>query len=129
MTWLRENSSADDIVATNRFCIPGYEQCDMKWYLVSAISKRRMLVEGNREPVVDPNALITEKIDSSIEFGQLPTKQSFEFLKEFGTKWFVVDTAAGPINSTWEPYASVEFKNSENLKNHLKFCALFSKSP
>ena len=113
LTWLRENSSADDIVATNRFCIPGYEQCDMKWYLVSAISKRRMLVEGNREPVTDPNALINEKIESSVDFGRSPTQKSFEFLKMFGTKWFVVDTAAGPINSTWEPYASIEFKNSE----------------
>ena len=85
----------------------------MKWYLVSAISKRRMLVEGNREPVTDPNALINEKIESSVDFGRSPTQKSFEFLKMFGTKWFVVDTAAGPIDSTWEPYASIEFKNSE----------------
>ena len=113
LTWLRENSAPDDIVATDRFCIPGYEQCDMKWYLVSAISKRRMLVEGDRELVADPNALIKEKIDSSVDFGRSPTQKSLEFLKMFGTKWFVVDTAAGHLNSTWEPYASIEFKNSE----------------
>jgi hypothetical protein len=113
LTWLRENSSTDDIVATNRFCISGNEQCDMKWYLVSAISKRRMLVEGNREPVADPNASIKQKIDVSMEFGRSPTQKSFEFLKKFGTRWFVVDTSPGHFISKWEPYASIGFKNSE----------------
>lgn len=87
----------------------------MKWYLVSAISKRRMLVEGNREPVADPSALIKEKIESSINFGRSPSQESFEFLKMFGTKWFVVDIAAGPFISTWEPYATIEFKNPEMI--------------
>lgn len=113
LTWLRENSSTDDIVATNRFCIPGYDQCDMKWYLVSAITKRRMLVEGNREPVADEEALIRQKIETSVEFGKSPSHNSFEFLKRFGIKWFVVDAAAGSLNSTWEPYASIAFENKE----------------
>jgi hypothetical protein len=85
----------------------------MKWYLVSAISKRRMLVEGAREPVLDPGALVDEKISASIEFGQSPSKQSYEFLRNFNTQWFVVDASMSDSNLTWEPYASVEFENDE----------------
>ena len=124
LTWLRNNSDETDIVATNRFCIPGVEACDMKWYLVSAISKRRMLVEGAREPVLDPGALVDEKISASIEFGQSPSKQSYEFLRNFNTQWFVVDASMTNLNLTWEPYASVEFENAEmkilRLKNNLQ---------
>ena len=124
LTWLRNNSDETDIVATNRFCIPGVEACDMKWYLVSAISKRRMLVEGAREPVLDPGALVDEKISASIEFGQSPSKQSYEFLRNFNTQWFVVDASMSNLNPTWEPYASVEFENAEmkilRLKNNLQ---------
>ena len=113
LTWLRNNSDENDIVATNRFCIPGVEPCDMKWYLVSAISKRRMLVEGARFPVLDPSALIGEKTSASIQFGQSPSKQSYEFLRNFNTQWFVVDASMSISNLTWEPYASVVFENSE----------------
>jgi hypothetical protein len=124
LTWLRNNSDENDIVATNRFCIPGVKPCDMKWYLVSAISKRRMLVEGAREPVLDPGALVEEKISASIEFGQSPSKQSYDFLRNFNTQWFVVDASMSNLNPTWEPYASVEFENAEmkilRLKKNLQ---------
>ena len=124
LTWLRNNSNENDIVATNRFCIPDVKPCDMKWYLTSAISKRRMLVEGTREPVLDSGALVEEKISASIEFGQSPSKQSYEFLRNFNTQWFVVDASMSNSNLTWEPYASVEFENTEmkilRLQKNLK---------
>ena len=83
-----------------------------------------MLVEGAREPVLDPGALVDEKISASIEFGQSPSKQSYEFLRNFNTQWFVVDASMSNLNPTWEPYASVEFENAEmkilRLKNNLQ---------
>ncbi|WP_424530785.1 hypothetical protein ACOZ38_13420 [Sphaerisporangium viridialbum] len=45
--WLRAHSDPDDLVATNAHCRWGYEDpCDSRHFWVSALSERRVLVEG-----------------------------------------------------------------------------------
>ncbi|MEU6740503.1 hypothetical protein [Streptosporangium sandarakinum] len=45
--WLRDHSDPDDLVATNAHCRWGYESpCDSRHFWVSALTERRVLVEG-----------------------------------------------------------------------------------
>lgn len=64
--WLRDHSTPDDVVATNRHCRPlPAPYCDSRHYWVSAYSERRVLVEGwayaestlSRAPLTDESYL------------------------------------------------------------------------
>jgi hypothetical protein len=125
LTWLRNNSHEDDIVATNRYCIPYVEPCTKKWYLVAAISRRRLLIEGFGYglPIGKGVSVASERMINSMEFGRKPNKHLWEYLDSFDVKWFVVDAAAGRVTDSWEPFATVVFQNSEmkilKLADHL----------
>jgi hypothetical protein len=125
LTWLRNNSHEDDIVATNRFCIPYIDPCIKKWYLVSAISRRRVLAEGFGYglPVGDGATDAIKRNLNSSEFGRKPTQHLWQYLTTSNVKWFVVDSAAGRTTDSWEPFAKVVFQNSEmkilKLADHL----------
>lgn len=125
LTWLRQNSHENDLVATNRFCIPNVDPCAKKWYLVSAISRRRLLIEGFGYglPVGKGASIASERMINSIEFGRKPNEHLWEYLKTFNVKWFVIDAAAERVTNSWEPYANVVFQNSEmkilRISDHL----------
>ena len=125
LTWLRDNSDENDIIATNRYCIPYIEPCTKKWYLVSAISRRRVLAEGFGYglPVGDGVNIATERSLNSSEFGRKPNQHLWTYLNSSNVKWFVVDVAAGRLTDSWEPFATVVFQNSEmkilKLAEHL----------
>jgi len=44
--WLRDHSSAQDVVMTNRHCAAPRGACDARRFVVSAYTERRVLVEG-----------------------------------------------------------------------------------
>jgi len=115
LTWLRNNSDEDDIIATNRYCIPDEDPCIKKWYLVSAISRRRVLAEGFGYglPVGDGVTGAIKRSLNSSEFGRKPTQHLWQYLTTSNVKWFVVDSAAGRTTDSWEPFAKVVFQNSE----------------
>jgi hypothetical protein len=125
LTWLRNNSEENDIIATNRYCIPYIEPCIKRWYLVSAISRRRVLAEGFGYgfPVGDGNTVATERSLNSSEFGRKPNQHLWEYLTSSNVRWFVVDAAAGRVTDSWKPFATVVFQNSEmkilKLADHL----------
>lgn len=115
LTWLEQNSNENDLVATNRFCIPNVDPCNKKWYLVSAISRRRLLIEGFGYglPLGKGVSVASERMINSMEFGRKPNRHLWEYLKSFNVQWFVVDSAAGRVTDTWEPFATVVYQNSE----------------
>lgn len=130
LTWLRDNSDPNDIVATNRFCIPGLDYCNPKWTIVSALSRRRMLIEGYsygqiRDSSIpqDPSlpawaqdaAQLPEsqnRLKFSIEFAENPTQASVNFLISRDVSWVVVDHAAQLSGvRDWSPFGTVAYQN------------------
>ena len=142
MLWLQDNSSQDDLVATN--FIAGEEIRDFfttatfpsSNLAISAISRRRVLVEGDswgnvglvfttvsRVPLpIEGEGIFTlqnvaptwlnERLRMSHNFAKKPDAASAKYMKKMKINWFVVDKSK-QMPSTWEPYASVAFENSE----------------
>lgn len=113
LSWLREHSDQNDVVATNRFCIPGVESCISKWFLVSALSRRRMLIEGGYFDASHvPSSAEAEKIKYSKEFAEHPTRQGTVWLLEHDVSWIFVDYVAQDSGiRSWEPYGTTMFSN------------------
>ena len=131
LTWLRNNSDSEDIVATNRFCIPGLDYCNPKWTIVSALSRRRMLIEGYsygqirdssipQDPSLPPWAQVAaqplesqNRLKFSIEFAERPTQASANFLISRYVSWVVVDHAAQKSGvRDWSPFGTITFQNN-----------------
>ncbi len=113
LNWLRNNSDQNDVVATNRFCIPGAVPCISKWFLVSALSQRRMLLEGGYFDESNlPNTSEAEKINYSKEFAENPTQLSTDWLLRQNVRWVFVDFLAQDSGRrSWEPYGTTLFSN------------------
>lgn len=113
LTWLREHSDQNDVVATNRFCISGAESCISKWFLVSALSHRRMLIEGGYFDSSNlPSLTEVEKIKYSKDFAEHPTKEGTVWLLDHGVTWVFVDYVAQESGiRSWEPFGTTVFNN------------------
>ena len=142
MLWLQHNSNQDDLVATNFiagekirdfFTTAAFPSSNLA---ISAISRRRVLVEGDswgnvglvftkvsRVPLpIEGEGIFTlqnvaptwlnERLRMSHNFAKKPDAASAEYMKKMKINWFVVDKSK-QMPSTWEPYASVAFENSE----------------
>jgi hypothetical protein len=148
LRWLKDNSHEDAIVATNRKCLTNSFCGPEKWFLASAISHRQMLIEGYfysvgvspkpnwaekrieiSERFVDgpksPDASFTTS-DASERFAIRTELQDYEFLKENGIDFVIVDLEfifSHALNDwelpktaqtkNWEPFATTVFKNAE----------------
>jgi hypothetical protein len=142
MLWLQHNSIQDDLVATN--FIAGEEVRDFftnasfpsSNLAISAVSRRRVLVEGDswgnvglvftnvsRVPLpIEGEGIFTlqnvaptwlnERLRMSHQFGRRPNSETAEYMKKMNIDWFVASKAK-QMPTTWEPYASVAFENSE----------------
>ena len=136
LTWLRENSNVNDILATNRFCIPLSDSCDAKWFLVSAITHRRMLIEGYNRGTDDVSqderlpewakALsqplwAQQRLLHSLGFAEFPNISDYEYLRSNSVAWMVVDhTAQFSGTRSWHPFAEVAFQNQDMSVLRLK---------
>ena len=111
LAWLQKNSERDDIVATNRFCISSESKCTAKWFLVSALSQRRMLIEGGYW-YEDPPEKIKDRVNFSRNFGEEPTYLGLDWLRKNGVSWVFVDYAAQSSGlRSWEPFGTTMFSN------------------
>jgi hypothetical protein len=112
LNWLRTNTPKTDIVAINRFCIPGVETCIMKWQLVSAISQRRVLIEGGYgDPMKLQPGEIQDRFDYSSHFAASPDEINLNHLCNKGVKWFFYDPFGITPRINWAPFASVQLSN------------------
>jgi len=121
LDWVRSNVSENDILATNRFLCDQDIACDYddSSFLISAVSGRRVLIEGPRfvvggRPYPD---WVTDRIKLSVAFANAPTDALFAELQRFNVKWFYLDThfitsGIDPLTNPWGKWATVAVHNS-----------------
>jgi hypothetical protein len=118
-SWLRQNSDTQDIVVTNRLCSSLDDEapdCDSRWFLTSAVSHRRMLIEGYDYGVglgILPD-WAKERIEISKRFTQNPSDADRNELLDRGVRWVWIDRneAAGRI---WEDSEELAYRNDDVL--------------
>lgn len=108
---MRMNTDETDVVATNRFCIPDVSPCISKWQLVSAVSHRRMFIEGGYWIGASADMATKRKVDACIRFAADPTFVDWSFLIANGVDYFFVDHAVSPHLPDWKPYATEILSN------------------
>ena len=106
LNWIRANTGDMDVLATNRFCIPGVSSCISKWQLVSAVSHRRMFIEGGYWNDAPADMDTKKKVDSCIRFAANPNFVDWSFLIANRVDYFFVDHAVSPHLRDWQPYAT-----------------------
>lgn len=112
LNWIRSNTDEADVVATNRFCIPGLGYCISKWQLVSAVSHRRMLFEGGYYEIPSiPDFEMFNRYHLSNQFGSSPSPLGLKQLCAYGVKWYFYDHSVAEPLGTWEPYATTQIQN------------------
>jgi hypothetical protein len=112
LKWIRSNTDEADVVATNRFCIPGLGYCISKWQLVSAVSHRRMLFEGGYFEIPGiPSYELQNRYLLSDQFGVNPSPIGLKQLCDYGVKWYFYDHSVAEPLKSWEPYATTQIQN------------------
>lgn len=130
LDWVRSNVDEFDILATNRFLCNQDTSCDYddSSFLISAVSGRRVLIEGPRfvvggRPYPD---WVRDRISLSVSFANAPTDALFVKLQNFNVRWFYLDThfinsGIDPLTNPWERWANVVFQNSNIYVLRLKY--------
>lgn len=114
---VRDASDPDDVVATNRHCFGAPEACDARQFSVSALSERRVLVEGWAYPDgKDPdrewsrtNPFWDEQryAENEVVFSA-PTEASLDHLRDaYGVRWLVVDRTVAAESPELARYADL----------------------
>jgi hypothetical protein len=117
LSWLRNSSPSTAIVATNRFLCITEQPCsfDDSSYLISAVARRRVLVEGPRfviggRPYPD---WIKQRIELSVRFANSPNQADLDTLRRYGVSWFVIDERfleSGAFDeSSWANFGNVRY--------------------
>lgn len=107
LIWLRVNSKESDVIATNRFCIPEINPCIMKWQIVSALSHRRLLIEGG---YLTPDRLSGESLmryKMSIQFGSNPSPLSLSYLCDKNVRYFLFNKSDLNAAPDWLDFAKI----------------------
>ncbi|MEU4533864.1 hypothetical protein AB0G15_03250 [Streptosporangium sp. NPDC023825] len=116
--WLRAHSGPGDLVATNAHCAWGRrEPCDSRHFWLSALSERRVLVEGwaytasnldrwrPGEPMTGLPFWDGERIRLNDEVFREPSAASVRLLRErYGVRWLLAEESGpGPAPEPGEP--------------------------
>lgn len=92
LVWLRDNTNQLDLIATNKHCSRGLtkDDCSERWFLFSALSERRFLIEGLG--YVGGDVRLKESYrDLSDQFISYPNDRDFEELAKLGVDYLFVD--------------------------------------
>ena len=122
--WIRDHSSVDDLVMSNRHCISPIEpyRCDSRRYLVAAFSERQVLLEGwtgtPRATSLAPLGRASihvrywkpELLALNDGFVAKPDAGAAARLSRLGVRWVYVDFTR-PHASTLEPFARLRYRN------------------
>ncbi|MDR8414586.1 hypothetical protein MTP10_38400 [Nonomuraea sp. 3-1Str] len=126
--WLRANSDPDDLVATNAHCRwHGEDPCDSRRFWASALSERRVLVEGwaytttslaglrpGEAPRYRPYG-DQERLRANDAVFQQPSPDTVRLLRErYGVRWLFVDeTLMRPGTQLWV-HAKRRFRSGDH---------------
>jgi hypothetical protein len=134
--WLRDNTSPDDVAATNVHCFDKQtkDRCMARSYWLPALSERRYVVESwayTEETLVqigqqtggfaafpfDDPALLALN-DSAFT---APTAEILARLRdEHGVRWLYADLGAGPVSPELDSLATLRFSNGHARVYELK---------
>jgi hypothetical protein len=114
LNWVRNNSNENDLLASNRYC-ESVEQrapdCSGLWSLTSAITDRRMLIEGVYPPGgIDLSSEREFRRQIIESFVNTPSHVTLTQLEDYGVRWVVADYAVTNTRS-WGEFAEVRFEN------------------
>jgi hypothetical protein len=118
LKWIDESLPDDSMIATNRLLCLDNVLCgeNSGSHLVSAVSRRRLLIEGPRfiprarTAVGEYQAWALQRARLSVGFINQPSALNSEQLKNYGVSIIYVQKSATTTNS-WEPWASIAFEN------------------
>jgi len=126
INWIRRNTPKDDIIATNRRCLQ-LEFCGApRWLLLSALSHRQILLEGNTTGLPDSTPWVDERKVLSEKFIEDPSSAMAEQLYKLGVRWHYVElnfieNSTGweslklAQSRNWEPWAKIAYRNESVL--------------
>ncbi|MEU6427946.1 hypothetical protein ABZ860_18820 [Microbispora sp. NPDC046973] len=131
--WLRARSAPDDLVATNVHCRWGYETpCDTRQFWVSALTERRVLVEGwaysDRSQSRWRPGEATEYLPfwdaerlraNDLAFAS-PSREGVGRLRDrYGVRWLLVDDRYAPRAAALGEFAELRFRSGDYALYHL----------
>ncbi|MER6947330.1 hypothetical protein ABT294_25165 [Nonomuraea sp. NPDC000554] len=125
--WLRAHSDPDDLVATNTHCRWGFQTpCDSRQYWVSALTERRVLVEGWaftptnyrrwRDGLTSHLLPFWDRarIQANDAAFQSPTTESIQALRtRYGVRWLMVDERDLDRSSMIGKFADLRFHTGD----------------
>jgi hypothetical protein len=114
--WIRQNSEADAIVATNRYCndfSQSLPACTASLSMAAAHTQRRMWAE-NIDFVGGDKEKVLARAGDVLAFVDAPSAQSLAPLLSANVSWVFIDRQLTQ-QSNWEPWARVEFENNEAI--------------
>ncbi|MDR8414592.1 hypothetical protein MTP10_38430 [Nonomuraea sp. 3-1Str] len=125
--WLRDHSSPDELVATNVHCRWGQEDpCDSRQFWLSALTERRMLVEGwaftvhnadswqpgrleEHQPFWDQ-----ERLEANDAAFRSPSTATIRELREGrGVRWLLVDERSPGVSPAIGHFARLGFRSGD----------------
>lgn len=112
--YLKNNSDKSDLIATNRHCAGTEENqiCTARQFAISAISERRVFLEGWSYTTCPLEAAILNKYwkadswKANQDFFSKPSDTNFEILRNAGVDWLIVDSKRSSI-SNYDKYAEL----------------------
>ena len=121
--YLQDNSDKNDLIATNRHCAGSDENqtCTARQFALSALSERRVLLEGwsyTTCPLSEPilNKYWKENFwKLNQDFFLNPTSQNWELFKKSGVDWLVVDSTRSSAANYSEFAEQVKSKGTVSL--------------
>ena len=114
--WIRENAESEAIVATNRYCNDvsrSFPECEASLSMVAAHTQRRMWAE-NIDFVGGAKEKVLGRARDVLMFVDSPSAQSLEPLANANVSWVFIDRRLTQ-QTTWEPWARVDFENDEAI--------------
>jgi hypothetical protein len=115
--WVKENIPIDGKFFTNRQCLDlrgTVSVCDGLWFLASALTNRRFLVEGYgySSGMFETNGEMSSNQVVSLRFAKNPTDLDAVKLWEMGIRWGWIDHEVNNPKD-WNGLAKIVFNNSD----------------
>ncbi|MEV8376896.1 hypothetical protein AB0P21_29405 [Kribbella sp. NPDC056861] len=116
--WLKENTPADDLVATNAHCLTQTSvTCDSRHFWIAALSERQVLIEGwvrtNRSTRISATTGVEasqvpywnkDQLAANDATFTSPSEAIIQRLRKLGVRWLYADNRAGLVSPQLKQY-------------------------